>query len=475
MTFLRTYLIEICVAAILSIVLLVSLSTLLTKPRLWTDEAVTLELARNMHEHGSLNALPAPGSWYEAPYVLQSTGYPVTLSLAVVFSLFDYGFTQARVLMLAWMLAALVMCFLLMRSLFTKEIALGSVLSLATFASFHANGRTATGEIPGFAFLMAGLYFFLAQKNLWLAGALWGLAVVSKPSVFVVLIPTITLTLLLQQKPFWERVRDVFRVGIAMVPAGALWIFLIIPEPFSIAAWQTIFGFLVNPYAAAQGTMPSLVSLLLQPTIAYFALWFAALALAFRALTEPSHRVLYVFVGIFSTLAFLYYLRSPGWLRYFLIAELLMLVLLPSAFHALQIRYVNKLPQFFARFGAAFTVGCIALFQIMQFNSADIYTSHTSLRVANYVNAEYPNASTLSLGHLGISVLLNTDERYTYIRLEGIAPLGEPLSESFLPDVVIVEDAEEGTNYYPEAQAILNAHYRIVQMVGAAGIYTRNK
>lgn len=472
MTLIRTYYVELCVAIIVCTLIFVSFSTLLTKPRLWTDEAVTLELARNMHESGVLNAQPAPGVWYEAPYVLQSTGYPVTLSLAAVFSLFDYGFTQARVAMLVWMLAALLLCFMCVRSLWGKDIALGSVLLLSTFASFHANGRTATGEIPGFAFLMLGLYFWLVRKNLFLAGLFFGLAVVTKPSVFIFIIPTITITLLFEQKPFLERIRDILYVGLSMTPAAIIWIGLVIPEPFSLPAWHTMGQFLASPYAAAKTALPY-TSLILHPTILYFTLWCAVVAVAYRSVADERERLLYIFTYLFTAFAFVYYLRSPGWLRYVLIAELLILTLLPSALYALQTRAAGKLPHVVARFGAAASVGAIALFQALQFQSADIYTSDLSLRVAEYVNTEYPDSSTLTLNIFGVFPLLETEERYTYTRLEGIKPLGEPLSESLLPDVVIVDNANKGTNYDPMAEELLERRYRRTHLIDAVEIFVR--
>jgi 4-amino-4-deoxy-L-arabinose transferase-like glycosyltransferase len=473
MTLFRTYWIEICVAAILSIVCIVSFSTLTTKPRLWSDEAVTLEIARNMYESGVLNAQPSPGVWYEAPYVLQSTGYPVTLSLAAAYSLFDYGFTQARVAMLAWMLAALLICFFFLRSLFGKDAALGSVLLLATFASFHATGRTATGEIPGFALLALGLYFWLTRKNLLVAGIFMGLAVVAKPSVLIFTVPAITIALLLQGKPFLERVRDVVYVGSSMALAAILWIVLIIPEPFSLSAWQTILQFLANPYSAALAP-PSISSLILHSTVFYFALWCAVIALAYRYAEDGRERLLYLFVGTFTFFAFAYYLRSPGWLRYLIVAELLILSVLPIAFRTLQTRGARFLTHPAIRFGAAASVVVIALFQVVQYQSAEIYTSDLSLRIAEYVNTEYPDASVHTLSIFGVFPLLDTRERYTYSPFGGVKPLGEPFDGSVLPDVVIVDVAGKGINYDSTAVEILEKHYHRVTVIETAEIYVRN-
>ena len=57
----RTYYVEIMVGLGLLVMLAWALPTLTTKPKMWIDEAVPLENARNMYLHGTLNALPAPG------------------------------------------------------------------------------------------------------------------------------------------------------------------------------------------------------------------------------------------------------------------------------------------------------------------------------------------------------------------------------------------------------------------------------
>ena len=47
-------------------------------------------------------------------------------------------------------------------------------------------------------------------------------------------------------------------------------------------------------------------------------------------------------------------------------------------------------------------IGAITLFQIAQFTTADIYSSDTSLRVAEYINTTHTNDSVLTLGNLGL-------------------------------------------------------------------------
>lgn len=473
LAFIKTYWIECVVIVALAVMIAWSASTLLTKPKIWIDEALTLELSRNFVEHGVLNAQPAPDEWYPQPYLLQETGYPITLSLAGFFKIFGYGFTQVRILMLTWIVLALGILFLVWRSLFSKEIALQTFLLLATFASLYANGRPATGEIPGFAFFLIGLHFWLNRNNLWLTGLLWGFAVVAKPSVFIFLIPTITLTLLLQQKPFFTRIQDIVRVGISMLPAGLLWIWLVIPEPISLFAWQSIFEFFTHSFDTPAGSAaPTVISIFSQPTLVYFTLWLSVLCIALRFVTDHKIRLLYFFTLIYTVFAFTQYLRSPGWLRYILISEFLILALLPHAFQTLQTQFGHTLPSRVAQKSAAIMVGIIVLFQFVQLNTiAKLFTSDGALRTATYINEDYPNASTVAIGTLTISVLLDTKKRYTYIRFPGIPSIGVSLPDmQDLPDIVVTD---ETTEEYLESKPVLDARYSKTTTIDVFGIYER--
>ena len=68
-----------------------SLPALVTKPRLWADEAKTIELAKNFLKFGKLDIETAPGEFSGYQHLLQSTGYPLTVPLAGFFKIFGFG------------------------------------------------------------------------------------------------------------------------------------------------------------------------------------------------------------------------------------------------------------------------------------------------------------------------------------------------------------------------------------------------
>src|SRR3990167_1320353 len=98
---------------------LYSLSTLTTKPAYWYDEAINVELARNFSEFGKLDLVIAPNTFSERGATVGSTGYPVTVPLAGFFKLFCFGLSQARIYMLLWMSALILVFFFIAKKLWS--------------------------------------------------------------------------------------------------------------------------------------------------------------------------------------------------------------------------------------------------------------------------------------------------------------------------------------------------------------------
>ncbi|MEK7480612.1 MAG: glycosyltransferase family 39 protein [Patescibacteria group bacterium] len=336
-------------------------------PKFWHDEAVPFEIARNLTEYGTPDLAVAPGIFWQKGFMTHATGFPLTLPLAGVFKIFGVGVAQSRLLMIVWMLAMLATLFFVIRAFFDQKTAFFSVLLIATFSSFYANGRTGTGEIPGFLFLLMALYF-LYQRNWYGWGGLFAaLAAVTKPSMYLFVLPVMVLEILIKnchrpvpnqvfsnanhtnsespqyydtQNLVWDRsaARKAKMLGlflIGTVPVLLTWLWLINPAPFSLASWQEMIAFYQNAFNA-----PSLISqfptviphLLTHSTIIYFLLLFIPIFIAWhKNLFTPAQNRFILFLFLYGAVSFFYFLRSPGWFRYLLGTELLILTLLPTA------------------------------------------------------------------------------------------------------------------------------------------------
>jgi 4-amino-4-deoxy-L-arabinose transferase-like glycosyltransferase len=467
--FIQSYLETIIFIFGLSLILIWSFFTLETKPKIWIDESVTIDIARSFLTDGILAPQTAPGVFFSTPYLIQSTGYPVTVALAGFFGLFGYGFLQARIFMLFGIVAVLGILFFLGRRLFSQQQAILAFLLIASFASFYGSGRTAVGEIPGFFFLVAGLALILLYERFFWAGLVLGLAVVSKPSVFALIIPTLFLLWAWKGREGW---RKLFSVGIGMVPAGLLAVLLAVPEPFSPKAWQEIAHFYNNPYSSSVSdhVLQNLGGFFHSSTLLYFSIFFLLILYVRKYVEEKRLRFLYSFTLLYSILAFFYYLRSPGWLRYILIAELLILFLVPHAVTLLCEHLKQKFPTMHntsATWGLAFLV----VFQTIQLLTvAQIFYGDGALKAAAYINKNFPSRSVGLLDTMDVAILLDTPRRFLILGLTGVPPLGDnPLLGDSLPEIVTGRQ----TSFWQEGKTVLEKNYSLIETVGGYPIYKK--
>ena len=443
-------------------VLVLSFSTLTTKPRLWIDEAKSMELARSFLKFGKLDIETAPGEFTGFPEILQSTGYPATVPLAAFFKLFGYGLVQARIYMLIWMLVALAAIFIVGRKLLGDWLALGAVLLIATFPSFYDSGRTVVGEIPGFVFLLLGIYWWLSKNSYLGTGFWWGLSVVTKPSVYTWIIPAIFLVLLLKKKNFFKRIS---LVAIGMLPAAIGWVWLVLENPFSKSVWVSVGDFYKNPYGAAGIADQIFTNLLNAPystTLIYFGFWFLAVIFGRYWLEDGKLKCFYNFVLIYSIFAFGYYLRSPGWLRYILIAELLILFLLPQV-----LSVILKKPKLVA--GSVLLLSLIQLVHL--FAGADIYYSDSGLRASAFLNEQFPDKTIGVIDSLILATLIKTNQRFLVAEMTGLPLIGtNPLLSDPLPEVIV---SDQDNKFFKEGLEVIRNEYEPVKELNGYYIYSK--
>jgi len=455
LNFIKKYFFELMLAAIILAVVIFSLSTLTTKPRLWTDEALSIELARNFSSSGRLDLAVEPGVFSGVPYLLQSTGYPMTIALAGFFKIFGFGLVQARLFALALMVILLITVYWFVKKLFGKAQALWGVLLIATFASFYGNGRCVTGEILGFIFLIPGLYFLFypPEENdrlkifgpwrFW-AGIFLGLAIVTKPSVYLMILPAVLIALIFLKREFFSRA---FSVLIGMAPAALLWIILNVPNFFAPEPWTKILNFYKNPYAPlsiSDNVFSNFAGLLENTTLIYF---LGLLAIIFWAVLKKGdffkqHKGLLIFFAGYSALAIIYFFKSPGWLRYLMAVELLTFIILAPALGVIlsslnfkNSRFANK-----ANLLAA-AMFFLAVFQTWHlFTRADIFYSDSYARVAGFVEARLEGKTVGIYNALPIACLISPENRLQMTDVMiGLPTLGKDFlaAGSQWPDFVI--------------------------------------
>jgi len=189
---------------------------------------------------------------------------------------------------------------------------------------------------------------------------------------------------------------------------------------------------------------------------------------------ESKIGILYTFTLFYSLFAFMYYLRSPGWLRYVLIAELLILFILPDALSVtinyLKSRFKNvSLPS--SSLLCYFIVMLVIIQFVQMFTIAKIFSGDDDLRAAAYLQKNFPDKTIGVLNSLELSALLDPSKVYLTFFNAGLPIVGgSPLLRVPLPDVVV---SDPNNSFAKEGKKILDSKYVSSATVGGYSIYTR--
>jgi len=466
----------ICLAFAILFMNVFSLANLTNKPGVWYDEGINIELARNFAEFGKLDLITEPLTFTGYGALIGSTGYPVTLPLALFFKIFGFGFAQARIYMLLWMNLALFAAFLFVKKRWGTGAAAAAVLLFVTFPPFYGNGRSVMGEIPGFVFMLWFLDWFLSGKKLWLAGIFLGLAVISKPSIFVFLIPATAILLALNRKDF---IKKVFQLGAGSLIPFVVWVGIYADHAFSRNTWLNLKDHFANPYkeagfSSAMNIKNNLLAFFQTPTLVYFLLLFVIIAAAGFLGREffRRNRFFLILAGFYGLFSLFYFLKSLGYLRYLIAAQLLILIFLEPSLRVLENRFLpNKKIHL-----TAVILSLLILFQLgYLFTRAKLFYSSREERVFQYVERNFPESTVGVINIPPIASLIPPDKRFQTISSYGLRGVGEnPLlrEENRLPGVIILDSREPLEDKYVD---ILKRFYGLVAAIdGDTLIYKKN-
>lgn len=386
-------------------------------PKYWHDEAFALEQARTFMELGRLDFTVAPNTPSGMAIALSANGPPVSLPLAGVFSLFGIGILQARVYMLFWLVAVTIAVYLFLKKTFDTPAAVAGTLLMATFASFYANGRTATGDIPGLFFCVIALYFFVHSRQYFWSGIFFALAVITKTSAFHMALPAAGIALLFFEKKHFFLPAIHFGMGVLLIIL--VWILILLPHPYSLSDFTPLIEFYQNPTHEAsllEQFSEGIPPLFFSSTIGYFGILALIVSVAFfknrRAMSDTQKRA-YVFIAVYAVLQAIVFLRSPGWLRYLVALEIFILMLVFPALLTLapskKISYV--------------LVGLLAIFQFMHYlffsnilPRADI-TPHAA--ALNQLLDEHSGSTIGFVDNLMTSAFIPSSKKFHYIHIGG--------------------------------------------------------
>ena len=183
--------------ASLTVVAFLSFYRLGAFPLTWFDEGSHLHVPKALVRYGVYADYSSEGFRYFGPTT--GVGPTVMLPIAAAFSAFGIGLTQARVVMAIYLLACILAFHALARQLGGHRFAwvATALLVASRGAPLLEYGRQVLGEVPAVLFLVTGLIVWfnsLTRPSLArsvMAGALFGLAMVTKQQFLILLAPTL--------------------------------------------------------------------------------------------------------------------------------------------------------------------------------------------------------------------------------------------------------------------------------------------
>lgn len=163
-------------------------------PKTWQDEGFVLQGAMNLARHGQW-AMRSSEGFRVLDQPLVANGPGLVLPIAAAFAVSGTGLLQARLVMVAYMVFAAVVFFLLARRLFGWPAAMFSTFLLMAVPDegFILYGRHALGNVPALAWFLLGclIYSVADQRRRWywgaLAGLMMGIAAITKAQYILVL------------------------------------------------------------------------------------------------------------------------------------------------------------------------------------------------------------------------------------------------------------------------------------------------
>lgn len=401
-------------------------------PKVWVDEGVFTEVAKNLAWHNTLGLQTEPGKFFSMRNFLLSTSYPVIFPVAASFSLFGTGIWQARLPMLIFMFGLVIVFYLFVKKRHGFYPAILSVLTLISFSPFYGNGRPVQGEVPGLFFLTLGAWLILLWEESGFKNRKWalfgglalGLSASTKP-IFLVLIPVAAFAALV----FWlkniENKKTLAFLGLGFVLPVSLWAYIHFPTIKELLGFASNILYFSSNHGSeipfSQTVLTNFLKFFTESTPILFSVIFLTIifSIVYRLYNKKDLNlsISELFVLFFIILNWLGFLAGTGWYRYFFPAHTLLYLLFTPAVFSLA-KNLNK--ELFKKIFLAIPI----IFIIFQFFHL-IFLSDTSFVVKRTRNNELaaalsqinPSQKVLFYGDIEAIIFLNGSNYSQYLNM----------------------------------------------------------
>jgi len=464
-------------ALLLGILFFISIYRLPHSPATWFDEGINIGIAKSFANEGVYSLQVAPGEFVKEKSFLITTNYPVLIPVALSIKLFGSNFIAARLPMVVYLFLFCIATYLFVRRVYNKNTALLTLALIISFVPFYGNGKAVLGEVPGLFYFLLGLLFLHGtQRNikLFFIGLSLGLSIATKP-FFIILLPALAIGELYKYRKNWK-----FLLKRAIIIASGItiplmiWLYTIIPE-FSLSRIIKTVSYYSNSYADSDFVkliFSNIFRFVSETTPLHFLLLLVVsiVALLLKIRKRRSINEVEIIIFVFVILNLLWYLKTPGWYRYFYPAHLLLFLSFPAAL--LQI-----IPK---RLAIIFIV-CLILFQsaFLFYKKDDLlYYSTETVKTSEYIQEHLPvGGNILVINGPSLAFLIKNREVYQYLQINptlhfGVDMFEDLKEESF--DNIIINGSLFGLANKEDVEKYLTESYIPVNQIGHYDIYQDN-
>jgi len=326
-------------------------------PKVWIDEGLFTEIARNVAFHGVWGIQTDPGEYSLMNVSQVSVSYPVILPVALSLKIFGIGIWQARLPMIVYMFILVVLFYLFVKKRFGFYSAILSVLLLLTFSPFYGDGRSVLGEVPGLVFLVFGALMLLlleeggfrSKKWAILGGLAFGLAAATK-GIYLLGVSSALFIVLI----FWfKQIKDkkillTFLYG--FIPPVLIWAYIHLISSNSLLDFIPNILYLASNHSVSiplyQTILNNFARFFTETTPILFLFMFVVIATSFFfryfKIKSKDFSIAECVVLFFIILNWVGYLGGTGWYRYFFPAHTLLYLFFPGAVYVLA-KYITNI------------------------------------------------------------------------------------------------------------------------------------
>lgn len=430
-----------------------------TTPKVWVDEGVFTETAKNLAFHGVLGLQTSPGEYFPMKGFLLSTSYPVIFPVATSFYLFGLGIIQARVPMLLYMLCFMLIVYLFVEKKYGYTAAIFSILTIVSFSPFYGNGRPVQGEIPGLFFFMLGVYgLLMLERNKFLsvtwasiAGVALGLSMATKPLFLVVVGISVVCGLLLWFKQIQDK-KVLWACICGLAIPLVIWTVIHFPNIHIIKNNLHTLLYLSGNHNSSISTtatiLHNIVRFVTEATPVLFLLLASVslVSIAYRTNKERDITLAEFIIVCFIVLNWVLYLRGTGWYRYFFPAHMLLYVLFPASILYMSGKIRNTLLKKMTQLTPLF----IIVFQFYHL----IFLSDTSFVVQRTRNTQLdsalgsigPTKKVLLYNSIEAGVFLKSFRYSQYLKMDDFLIAGDQNVIKNTDADFILTDVSQGDN-----------------------------